>query len=324
MYNNDNTEIWEEQFPVNSFHRLRVLNVCEYGDILVVVPSFMLQRLHNLEKLNVKRCSSVKEIFQLEGLVDKENQATRFGWLRELRLHDLPGLTHLWKESSKPCLNLQNLENLEVWNCDSLINLVPCSVSFQNLATLDVSSCGSLRSLISPSVAKSLVKLKMLKISGSLMMEDVVANEEGEAVVEITFCKLQHMILLCLPNLTSFSSGDYIFSFPSLEHMVVEECPKMKIFSPGLIAAPKLERVEVANDEWHWRDDLNTTIHNLFMKTHGMYYVLYSAILVTKDDLRFSLLVQNDSNMTIRGSYLFIFFRFLSYPGSFSIISIPK
>ena len=268
-YNNA-TEIWQEQFPVNSFCRLRVLNVCEYGDILVVIPSFMLQRLHNLEKLNVKRCSSVKEIFQLEGH-DEENQAKMLGRLREIWLRDLPGLIHLWKENSKPGLDLQSLESLEVWNCDSLINLAPCSVSFQNLDSLDVWSCGSLRSLISPLVAKSLVKLKKLKIGGSHMMEVVVENEGGEGADEIVFCKLQHIVLLCFPNLTSFSSGGYIFSFPSLEHMVVEECPKMKIFSSGPITTPRLERVEVADDEWHWQDDLNTTIHNLFIRTHGMY-----------------------------------------------------
>ena len=122
-------------------------------------------------------------------------------------MRDLPGLTHLWKENSKPGLDLQSLESLEVWNCDSLINLAPCSVSFQNLDTLDVWSCGSLRSLISPSVAKRLVKLKKLKIGGSHMMEVVVENEGGEGADEIVFCKLQHMVLVCLPNLTSFSSG---------------------------------------------------------------------------------------------------------------------
>ena len=61
-------------------------------------------------------------------------------------------------------------------NCDRLIQLLPSSVSFQNLATLDVWSCRNLRSFISPSVAKSLVKLKTLQIGESHMME-VVANE---------------------------------------------------------------------------------------------------------------------------------------------------
>ncbi|RVW70684.1 hypothetical protein CK203_058989 [Vitis vinifera] len=60
------------------------------------------------------------------------------------------------------------------------------------------------------------------------MMEEVVANEGGETTDEITFYILQHMELLYLPNLTSFSSGGYIFSFPSLEQMLVKECPKMK------------------------------------------------------------------------------------------------
>ena len=270
MGHNRDTEIWPEQFPVDSFPRLRVLDVCEYRDILVVIPSFMLQILHNLEVLNVRRCGSVNEVFQLEGL-DEENQAKRLGRLREIELYDLPGLTHLWKENSKPGLDLQSLESLEVLDCENLINLVPSSVSFQNLATLDVQSCGSLRSLISPSVAKSLVKLKTLKIGGSDMMEEVVASEGGEATDEITFYKLQHMELLYLPNLTSFSSGGYIFSFPSLEQMLVKECPKMKMFSSSLVTTPRLERIKMGDDEWPCQDDLNTTIHNSFINAHGMY-----------------------------------------------------
>ena len=73
---------------------------------------------------------------------------------------------------------MQSLETLEVWNCKSLINLVPSSVSFQNLDTLHVSSCSKLTSLISPSVAKTLVALQTLIISESHMMEEVVPIEE--------------------------------------------------------------------------------------------------------------------------------------------------
>ena len=79
--------------------------------------------------------------------------------------------------------------------CNSLINLVPPSISFQNLSTLDVRSCGSLRSLIAPSVAKSLLVLKKLIIGESLMMEEVVSNEGGEAIDEISFYQLQEMVL---------------------------------------------------------------------------------------------------------------------------------
>ncbi|RVW58163.1 hypothetical protein CK203_110678 [Vitis vinifera] len=166
--------------------------------------------------LSQTKSTEFNEVFQLEGL-DEENQAKRLGRLREIELYDLPGLTHLWKENSKPGLNLQSLESLEVLDCENLINL---SGKTQNT-----------------------------QIGGSDMMEEVVASEGGEATDEITFYKLQHMELLYLPNLTSFSSGGYIFSFPSLEQMLVKECPKMKMFSPSLVTTPRLERIKVGDDE---------------------------------------------------------------------------
>ena len=157
-HNND-TEIWQEQFSANSFPRLKVLDVCGYGIILVAIPSFMLQGLHNVEELHVGDSSLVKEVFQLEGL-EEEHQVKPLRWLRILELWHLPGLRHLWKENNKPDPDLHSLDNL--------INLVSSSVvSFQNLATLDVRFCGSLRGLISPSIAKNIVELQTLIARGS-------------------------------------------------------------------------------------------------------------------------------------------------------------
>ena len=97
------------------------------------------------------------------------------------------------------------------------------------------------------------------------------SNEGGEATYEITFCKLQYMELLDLPNLTSFNSGGCILSFPSLERILVKKCPNMKFFSSGLLNTPKLERVKVGDYEWHWQEDLNTTMKSLSINTHGMH-----------------------------------------------------
>ena len=245
-HNND-TKIWQEQFSTNSFPRLIVLNVHGYGNISIVIPSFMLQALHNVEELYVGDCSSVKVVFQLEGL-EEEHQVKPLRRLRKLKLWCLPRLTHLLKENNKPGLDLQSL------------------ASFQNLATLDVRFCGSLRSLISPPIAKTLVKLETLIARGSYMMEEIVSNEGEEAAYDITFRKLQHMELVDLLNLTSFNSGGYKFSFPSLEHMEVKGCPKMEIFSPSLLTTPMLKRVKLEDDEWHWQDDLNTTIQSFFRR----------------------------------------------------------
>ncbi|KAL6325121.1 hypothetical protein AAG906_022688 [Vitis piasezkii] len=167
-------------------------------------------------------CGSVKEVVQLEGLVDEENHFRALARLRELELNDLPELKYLWKENSNVGPHFQNLEILKIWDCDNLMNLVPSSVSFHNLASLDISYCCSLINLLPPLIAKSLVQLKIFKI------------------------------------------GVYTLSFPVLERVVVEECPKMKIFSQGLPVTPRLDRVEVGNNKEHWKDDLNTTIHLLF------------------------------------------------------------
>ena len=80
----------------------------------------MLQALHKLEKLNVEECSSVKEVFQLEGR-EEEHQVKPLRRLRILELWHLLGLMHLWKKNNKSSPDLQSLESLEVWHCDSLI-----------------------------------------------------------------------------------------------------------------------------------------------------------------------------------------------------------
>ena len=140
----------------------------------------MLQALHNLEELHVEHCISVKEVFQLEGL-EEEHQAKPLRRLRIIQLRHLLGLAHLGKENNKPSPDLQSLKSLEVWNCDSLINLVPSSTeSFQKLASLDVRFCGSLRSLITTSIAKTLVKIKTLQMGELHMMEEVVSNKGRE------------------------------------------------------------------------------------------------------------------------------------------------
>ena len=52
-----------------------------------------------------------------------------------------------------------------------------------------------------------MVKLETLQIGELHMMEEVVANEGGEEAEDgiISFCKLQHMKLVDLLNLISFS-----------------------------------------------------------------------------------------------------------------------
>ena len=58
------------------------------------------------------------------------------------------------------------------------------------------------------------------------------------------------------------------FKFPSLESLVVTECPQMKKFSK-VQRAPNLKKVHVVyiageKDKWYWEGDLNDTLQKHF------------------------------------------------------------
>ncbi|KAK4596163.1 hypothetical protein RGQ29_014280 [Quercus rubra] len=197
-------------------------------------------------------------------LVEEENNATVLAQLRELELYELPTLTHLWKEDTQPSPILYNLENLIVSFCDKLKILVPSSISFQNLTNLEILKCHGLINLVTSSTAKSLVQLKKMSVSECERITEVVVGEGGEASEVITFTQLIYLKLDSLPNLASFCCESYSFNFPSLEEVIVRQCPEMKTFSYGALGTPKLKKVQATQeDEWHWKVDLNTTIHCL-------------------------------------------------------------
>jgi hypothetical protein len=133
---------------------------------------------------------------------------------------------------------------------------------------LEVSKCNGLASLMSSSTAKNLVQLTSMSVVECETIEVVVANDENEAENEIVFHKLENLAFHCLPSLTSFYMQNCALMFPSLERVFIDQCPKMELFSRGVINTPKLERVQLTEGDstGFWKDDLNLTIHNLFVK----------------------------------------------------------
>ncbi|KAK7841672.1 disease resistance protein [Quercus suber] len=231
-------EIQRDQLFEECLYKLKVLHVIDY----VAVSDWItfLKRLHSLEKLFVNS-SSWEEIFPYKELFDMENHATILPKLRELEFYEQPMLTHLWKEDTQPSPMFHNLENLKVLICHKLKNFVPSSVSFQNLTNLEICKCHGLINLVTSSTAKSLVQLKKMSVSECERMTEAVTGEGGEAS-----------------------------EFPSLEEVIVRQCPEMKTFSHGALGTPKLERVQATQeDEWHWKANLNTTIHWLWESKHN-------------------------------------------------------
>ncbi|KAK2400421.1 hypothetical protein QL285_050127 [Trifolium repens] len=184
-----------------------------------------------------------------------------------LMLFELEMLKHIWEEDfplGHPLL--QDLHELYVWDCPSLISLVPSSTSFTNLTILEVDNCTELNYLITSSTAKSLIQLKILRIMNCEKMLDVVKIDDEKAEEDIIFENLEIMEFISLSSLGSFCNGNQTFIFPSLLTFFVKECPKMEIFSSGVTVAPCLSEIEVGEERIRWKGDINTTIQHLFQE----------------------------------------------------------
>ena len=153
-----------------------------------------------------------------------------------------------------------------------MVNLVPSSTSFQNLTNMVVSRCNNLKIVLTSLIAKTLVRLRYMKIKSCDRITGIVLGDDVAKDEVITFRELKELKLVDLESLTSFCSGNCAFKFPSLERLVVDDCPDMKIFSEGKLSTPKLHKVQRLGEAcWDWKDDLNTTIRKVYISQQSAF-----------------------------------------------------
>ncbi|XP_028052125.1 uncharacterized protein LOC114256665 [Camellia sinensis] len=195
----------------------------------------------NLNKLIVRNCSEVADVFQLEELNVGEGQHVRpLIEVRMMELDALPQLTCLWNKDPHGILGLQILQYLTIKKCYLLRNLFTCST------------------------AMALQQLKVLHLESCPVMEEVIAaTEDGlKEVIDdvIEFPKLEWLILKDLPNLNSFCNAKYNFNFPSLQRVVLKRCLNMHNFTFGQV---RMSQIFVST---HGNDGLQIEDLNKYLK----------------------------------------------------------
>ncbi|KAH9754583.1 hypothetical protein KPL71_015490 [Citrus sinensis] len=252
-------------FPEDWLCKLKCLDVRLDESSTILSLDDFLQRSHTIKILLIAGDDYALER-SLENLENGMNARMRgINQRREMK--------QIFKQEST---NTNNLEQLEIFECHNLTNLVPSSTSFQNLTALKVWRCRGMIRVLTSSTARSLVRLRQMMIYSCVMITEIVADEDDQgdnyaAKDEIVFSELKELKLWDLESLTSFScSGNNCdFKFPSLERLVVDNCPNMKIFSEGELSTPKLQKVQLSvfdNKLWAWDRDLNTTIQYVYLK----------------------------------------------------------
>ncbi|KAF8006541.1 hypothetical protein BT93_K0749 [Corymbia citriodora subsp. variegata] len=170
-----------------------------------------LMKLQCLEAITIERCQLIREVFDLEGLMDS-GEVEILSQLRELTLIDLPSLGHIWNKNPQR------------------------ASYFRNLRTLKVKNCENLRFLFSSSMAKALGQIKEIKIESCELMEEIIDVQEEELEDAATtdpleFPLLTSLSLVELPNLKTFFCGKHSIHCPSLTRLTISRCPKMMTFS---------------------------------------------------------------------------------------------
>ncbi|KAK2640374.1 hypothetical protein Ddye_028169 [Dipteronia dyeriana] len=252
---------------------LKFIELINFSKQSGICPSCFLYTLPNLERLDVYY-GFFEELFVCEGLDCKEKHVETPSKLSRLNLFYLKGSLNQWKENSLPCKAFRNLTTLKVLGFGYLESLLVSSfVSFHNLTTMEVSKCNiGLVNIMEVSVAKSLVQLTRLKISECKMIETIITHVRVDEMEDlIIFNHLKYLELRSLPRLDSFSSGNYTIEFPSLQRVIVRQCPNMKIFSQGALSTPRLHKIQITEveEEGLWEGGLNTTIQKLFKDMIG-------------------------------------------------------
>ncbi|KAD7477454.1 hypothetical protein E3N88_00590 [Mikania micrantha] len=166
---------------------------------------------------------------------------------------------------------MQKLQELIIVDCKSLVEVFESkeigssssntnqgSVSFPtpktitnlhyqltNLKKLFISRCDLLEYIFTFSTLESLKKLEELSIWNCKEMKVIVREEHGEETSsEVVFPRLKSIKLYDLPNLAGFFMGmNTDFEWQSLDHLMIDKCPQMMVFTSGESIAPKLKYI---------------------------------------------------------------------------------
>ncbi|MBA0860562.1 hypothetical protein Goshw_018865 [Gossypium schwendimanii] len=134
------------------------------------------------------------------------------------------GIEYVVLSDSSKLMEIRN------WNPQGILD-------FKNLKFLKVHNCRNLRCPFNPSMAMDLVHLEKLEIHDCEMLEEVIIRKglpKRERMSKKMFPKLVTLLLISLPNLTRFYSGNYL-EFPFLKELWIQSCPMLNTFISGSV-----------------------------------------------------------------------------------------
>ncbi|KAJ4721513.1 Disease resistance protein [Melia azedarach] len=175
---------------------LENLIIEECNNLQCLFSSSTVKSFLGLQCLEIFRCPVLEVIFDLEG-ANSENKYTGIvSQLRELKIHALPKLKHVWNKDPQKLVSFEQLKRVSIIECDGLRNVFPMSIakSLSKLRTLDISKCG---------------------------VEEIVyvGGQGAKTNTTFVFPRVISLQLYDLPNFKMFCPGIYTAEWPELKEL---------------------------------------------------------------------------------------------------------
>ncbi|XP_017433213.1 uncharacterized protein LOC108340379 isoform X2 [Vigna angularis] len=235
----------------SSHHRTLLLN---YFDVSNEVMKGLAKNAKDLFVSNIHggAKSIIPDIFQIEGGCLNE--------LNTLEIRDSEELECLIITSSHSSEVATLLSNLHTLKIDCMENLkaiwhcfLPVNGPFKNLEKLDLSVCPRLTSLFTYVVARSLVQLKILKISRCDELKHIVADDDktGKGQDEFTtghpvqvFQNLQEVEVYSCPELKHIFPANIVGGLTQLKVLEIKECDMLDQIISDIVPLTDQDRKE--------------------------------------------------------------------------------
>ena len=199
--------IWHDKFAPGSFTKLQCMKVQFCENLTQTFRVNMLSRFQSLEYLVVVNCDLLEEIFEIQGQEVMETRAITITQLKKLFMRRLPKLKRVWNKDPQGTFSFQNLQQIEVGECESLKSLFPTSVArcLKQLEDLHIVECG---------------------------IEEVIEQEEGaKEDARFVFPKLTLLMLRNLSKLKWFYRAVHTSEWPLLKTLEVSGSNEIQIFA---------------------------------------------------------------------------------------------
>uniref|UniRef100_A0A2C9V2U2 Uncharacterized protein n=1 Tax=Manihot esculenta TaxID=3983 RepID=A0A2C9V2U2_MANES len=237
LFDNGDIPIAVPSSPLHvTFSLLKRIEIGQCPSMKKLFPRGLMPNLQNLEEIEVYDCDNMEELISMEEGKESYN-SNSFSLLKRIEIGQCPSMKKLFPRGLMP--NLQNLEEIEVNDCDNMEELISMeegkesynSNSFSPLKKIKIRECPSMKKLFPQGLMSNLQNLEEIEVCHCDNMKELIAMEERERE----------------ESYNSSNGTTFIFTLPKLRSVGLAELPQLKSICSQEIVCDSLEYIEVVN-----------------------------------------------------------------------------